>query len=255
MRIKSTDARFYNEDGAPKHWSAKADAIWRSTPEPKAEESDRIVMRDDRVVVTIDGPIYDIFESDKRVASVLNRISEHQAIVVDINSVGGMVTEGSAIRSRLMRHKGDVLVQVLGIAASAAQFVTTAADEVWIAEGAQLMIHRAQMGGIIYGDWEEWAEQGRYGSELLKKVNDNIVAALSKKMSLEPEAVERLLKKETWYNDSEAVEAGLADKVYPALESEPETAAKAMVAPRMDLTADVDLPTVAELAESLRASL
>lgn len=255
MRVQRTDARFY-DDGLPRYWSAKADAAWRALPEPKAEAPDTIRMRDSRVVVTIDGPVYDILESDAKVASILSRIDEHQPLAVDVNSVGGMVTEGTAIRTRLLRHKGHVQVNVLGIAASIAQFITLAGDEVNIAEGAMMMIHRPSMGGIIYGDWEEWAEQGRQGSELLRQVNETLLAALAKRMRMTKGEVDELLKAETWYTDEAAVEAGLADRIHPVMEekadgSEPE----AKAAPGMDLTTAANLPTVAQLVEAIKPAL
>lgn len=252
MRLQQTDERFYL-NGIPRYWSAKADAAWRAVPEPKAEAPDTIKMRDNRVVVVIDGPVYDVLESDAKVASVLSRIDAHQPLSVDINSTGGMVTEGTAIRSRLLRHKGHVEVNILGVAASIAAFASTAGDTINIAEGATYMIHRPTMVGIVSGDFEDWAEQGAQASEMLRIANENILDVYAKKMRMTKGAVDDLLKRETWYNAAQAVEAGLADRVYPTMEEE-ESEAKAEK-PAMDLTMAADLPTVSQLVEAIKPAL
>ena len=184
-----------------------------------------------------------------------NGISSSQPVRVDVNSPGGLVDEGTAIRAMLLRHEGHVTVQNMGVMASAAQFLSTGADEIWVAEAAMTMIHRPWTLGIQMGDWEEIEKSARALVKFMKQATATYEKVLAKRMGIPQSRVAELLKGETWYTADEAVEARLADKVYPVAESpqpndEP---------PReMALTEHAvvgRLPTAAELVEALRPAL
>src|SRR4051812_40894455 len=53
-------------------------------------------------------------------------------IVLRINSPGGSVTDGVAIYNDLLAHKGDVRVEITGVAASIASIIAMAGSEVAI---------------------------------------------------------------------------------------------------------------------------
>jgi ATP-dependent protease ClpP protease subunit len=128
-------------------------------------------------------------------------------IMVHLNSPGGMVTEGLAIFNTLRQYEGKVTMRVEGMAASAASFVMLAANEVQIEDNAMVMIHDAW--DITIGP----ADEHRKSADVLDKVSDNLAGIYANKAGKTSAYWRGLMKDETWFVGSEAVDAGLADKV------------------------------------------
>ena len=128
-------------------------------------------------------------------------------IEVQINSPGGDVFDGVAITNILGAHPARIVAVVQGIAASAASFIATSADELVMNPGSMLMIHDAS--GGVWG----WADDMRQMAVLLDQISDNIAGMYAVKAGgTAAEWRERMLA-ETWYTAEEAVTAGLADSV------------------------------------------
>ena len=124
-----------------------------------------------------------------------------------INSPGGDVFDGVAITNILGAHPARIVAVVQGIAASAASFIATSADELVMNPGSMLMIHDAS--GGVWG----WADDMRQMSTLLDQISDNIAGMYATKAGgTTAEWRERMLA-ETWYTAEEAVTAGLANSV------------------------------------------
>ncbi len=128
-------------------------------------------------------------------------------IEVFVNSPGGDVYDGVAIRNALRQHKARVVVTIDGLAASAASFIAVAGDEVIMGENAELMIHEAW--SIAIGD----AADMRTAADDLDRISDNIAGMYAAKAGGDPSAWRALMKAETWYSAPEAVAAGLADRL------------------------------------------
>lgn len=143
---------------------------------------------------------------------------------VYINSPGGDVYDGIAIRNALRQHPAHVVVHVDGLAASAASFIACAADEVIMGEHAELMIHDAWT--IALGN----ADELRTVAGDLDRISDNIAAMYAEKAGGTAAEWRAVMKAETWYSADEAVAAGLADRVDSTESDEP-----ADVAARFDL--------------------
>jgi len=79
---------------------------------------------------------------------------------VNINSPGGSVFEGIAIYNLLASHSGSVVVNILGVAASAASIIAMAADTINMHTSSQLMIHRAWT--VAVGNSEELLETASF---------------------------------------------------------------------------------------------
>ena len=62
-------------------------------------------------------------------------------VVLWVNSPGGDCVAASQIYSMLMEYKGNVMVKIDGIAASAASVIAMAGTEVLMAPTALLMVH------------------------------------------------------------------------------------------------------------------
>lgn len=128
-------------------------------------------------------------------------------ITVRINSYGGDVFDALAIYRQLVDHKAKVIVQIDGIAASAASVIAMAGETIKIANGGQLMIHDAWTIGI--GNAEELRRTADHvdmtSAELAK-----LYAARAKKTETE---VRDLMRAETWMTAQEAKDRGFVDEV------------------------------------------
>ena len=94
---------------------------------------------------------------------------------VYINSPGGDVYDGIAIRNALRQHSATVVVHVDGLAASAASFIAAAGDEVIMGENSELMIHDAWT--IALGN----ADELRTVADDLDRISDNIAGMYAEK--------------------------------------------------------------------------
>lgn len=142
-------------------------------------------------------------------------------INLHINSPGGDVFDGVAIYNALVQHKAYVTVYVDGLAASAASFIAMAGDKVIASRGSMMMIHDAS--GFCMGP----ASEMRAMADLLDKVSDTIADIYAGRTGKPADAWRASMLATTWYTAAEAVEAGLADELTDAEDTEATTTAKA----------------------------
>lgn len=146
--------------------------------------------------------------SAKEFAKAMDTLPEDTSeIRLHLNSPGGEVHEGIAILNTLRAHPARVTVVVDGLAASAASFIATGADEVVMADNSQMMIHDAW--GLCVGP----AVDMRDMAERLDKVSNNIASIYASKAGGSVDDWRSHMLAETWYDAQEAVDAGLADRV------------------------------------------
>lgn len=124
-----------------------------------------------------------------------------------INSPGGDVFSARAMATALRAHQSKIIAHIDGIAASAASYVALAADEIEIAAGAFVMIHRAW--GVGYGTSEDM----RSLADLLDKVDGEIEADYVRETGNTAEAIKVWMDAETWFTADEAVSNGFADRL------------------------------------------
>lgn len=140
---------------------------------------------------------------------LVDDLRELDAATIDlhINSPGGEVYDGIAIYNALLAHPAQVNVTVDALAASAASFIAQAGHTVTMAANSEMMIHDAI--GLTWGNEDDHVEMaGQLG-----RVSDNIAAIYADRAGGTVAAWRKIMKAETWYSASEAVAAGLADKV------------------------------------------
>lgn len=124
-----------------------------------------------------------------------------------LNSPGGSVFDAVAIYNALQRHDGKVTVTIDGIAASAASYIAMACDEIVMPENAFLMIHDPS--GLVMGT----AGDMRDMAEALDKIAGSLIKGYAAKSGKPDDDIAALMAAETWFDATEAVEAGLADRV------------------------------------------
>lgn len=146
---------------------------------------------------------------DVDAAEVAHRLvaTEAETIKVRINSPGGSAFDGVAIMNALTGHRARVVVEVDGLAASAASVIAMAGDEVVMRPGSELMIHEAHV--LAMGE----AEDLRSVADMLDKTNASLAQVYADRAGGAVDTWREAMANETWFTADEAVEAGLADRV------------------------------------------
>lgn len=128
-------------------------------------------------------------------------------IDVHVNSPGGFVWDTLTMYEALKSHAATVTAYVDGLAASAASFLVQAADHRVMATGSRAMIHDAQL--IAIGS----PAQVREAADVGDAVSNDIAGIYAERAGGKPAAWRTAMTATTWYSASEAVDAGLADRV------------------------------------------
>ncbi|MDN2661845.1 Clp protease ClpP [Psychromonas sp. 14N.309.X.WAT.B.A12] len=140
-------------------------------------------------------------------AQELASLGDIKNIELRIDSPGGDVFEGITIYNLLKGIDAYVTVYIDGLAASMGSVIAMAGDKIIIPTTAFIMIHKPWGGQV--GD----ADDLRAYADLLDKVETTLSETYMKKTGLSAEEVATLLKEETWFSGTEAVEAGFADEL------------------------------------------
>jgi ATP-dependent protease ClpP protease subunit len=207
---------------------------------------------DDEAEILIYGDIgYGWYDAGITGETITKEIKEIDAdtIHVRINSGGGLVFEGMAIYNALARHDAKIIMHVDSIAASIASVILMAGDEIHIAEGAHVMIHKPW--SFAMGD----ASAFRKEAEILDKLEKGIIDIYEARTDAKRADLEKWVAAETWFTGQEAVDAGFADAMTPAKKkSKPANSAMFNLfknAPR-NLLAASDTPEIRDFEVFLR---
>lgn len=161
------------------------------------------------VVSNDDADIYDWlgydYASPRQVESVLNDADDD--VEVDIASGGGSVFAASEIYTMLKNYAGKVVVNIQGLAASAASVIAMAGDEVNMSPTSQMMIHKAST--ISRGNADDLA----HDSKMMDVADQSIVNAYEAKTGMDRDDILQLMANETWMTAQDAVDKGFADNV------------------------------------------
>lgn len=144
--------------------------------------------------------------SAKQFITDLQGVPADHSILLRIHSPGGEVFDGNAIANALQR-RGNVEVQIEGLAASMATVISLSGAPVKMAENGFYMIHNPW--GMAMGDAAELRDQ----AELLDKIRLNMVNAYAAKSGQSAEQITEWMDAETWFTAAEAQAAGFVDEV------------------------------------------
>lgn len=144
--------------------------------------------------------------SPKNVKKFLDE-ANGEDIVIEINSPGGSVFDGVEIYNELNSYKGNVTVDIVGLAASISSVIATAGNKTRISAGSMIMIHNVSSGA--YGDYNDMNHQ----AEILKTANKSIAHAYELKTGMSGEELLELMNKETWLDSKTAIELKFADEL------------------------------------------
>jgi len=132
---------------------------------------------------------------------------QDEEITLNIASNGGDVFAASEIYTMLKASGKRIVVNVQGLAASAASVISMAGDTVRISPTAHIMINKASTG--IVGNSDDLEHQ----STVLNSIDESIALAYEMKTGLKQPELLDLMAKETWLNAKTAVDKGFADEI------------------------------------------
>ena len=153
------------------------------------------------------GAMYERYEIPasypKKVKSQLEEAAGDD-VEININSGGGDVFSGFEIYTAILQYKGNVRINVTGLAASAAS-VIMCAGECYISPVGTVMVHcSACRASGNHNDFEKTAET-------LKTIDESIANAYVTKTGMTKEKAVALMEDTTWLTADRAVELGLCD--------------------------------------------
>jgi ATP-dependent Clp protease, protease subunit len=174
---------------------------WRLTPLAAGEA----------VELVLHAPIGEMYDgsgvSSRQVIEALNKVPRAREIRAFINSGGGFAFDGMAIYSALARHPARVVVEIEGVAASAASIIAMAGDVIRVAESGFVMIHDAW--GMALGNGGDM----RRAADDLDRLCASMAEVYAARSKQTVETVRAAMQAETWFSGREAVAWGLATEV------------------------------------------
>ena len=135
-----------------------------------------------------------------------------EPVILRINSPGGSVTAGMLMADAVQRH-GRVTAEIVGLAASMATVVSSAAKETRMASTGLFMIHNPWM--ATEGD----ARQLRKEAEALEKFGASLVTYYVDKTRKTRPEIQQLMDAETWFDAVQAKESRFVDSIFQAADA------------------------------------
>lgn len=145
------------------------------------------------------------YTTAKNVKNALND-AKGESVTLKINSPGGSVFAASEIYTELRNYKGEVNIEIVGLAASAASVIAMAGKSK-MSPTAQLMVHNVST--YASGDYRDM----EHTAEILKNANDTIANAYISKSGMSRDNALELMNKESWLTAAKAKKLGLIDEI------------------------------------------
>lgn len=196
--------------------------VWYEHDAPSAaleEWTDRVfaAASSDDTTINIYEPIGEDWYGDgfstSKLSGILRAIGPRD-ITVNINSPGGNVFDGLAMYDQLREHPAKVTVRVRGIAASAASVIAMAGDEIQIATGSMMMVHKAW--GVIIGNADDYQE----AVTVFGQIDKSLASVYATRTGMSDDQIMQMLagpnrrSDGTWLTAAEAVQYKFADAEY-----------------------------------------
>ena len=170
--------------------------------------------------IDIEGPIGGSFFEEgvtkEQLKADLNKISEIKAtkIIVNIDSLGGLVNHGLSIHDLLASHEAEKEVRITGMTSSIATVIAMAGDTIHMSDNAMFLIHKAR--GIAIGD-----DETMEGARKDLKTTNNRIANTYSKSNRKGNDVNKILGWMAnskglgeWWSPDQAKEKGFIDEIF-----------------------------------------
>lgn len=141
------------------------------------------------------------------IAGALANGDPNEDVELNVASGGGDVFAASEIYTMLRQYAGKVVVNIQGLAASAASVISMAGDTVNISPAAQMMIHQASI--VSQGNKDDLEHQ----ANVLGGIDQSIAATYEAKTGMAQSDLLKLMSDETWLTAQDAVDKGFADNI------------------------------------------
>lgn len=170
-------------------------------------------MKKIQVIGTIvDNDSKDIYEwlginatAPRDVEKALNE-ANGEDVTIEVNSGGGDVFAGNEIYYKLANYKGNITIDITGLAGSITSVIAMA-GKTRIVPSGMIMIHNVSSGAS--GDHREMDHQ----AEVLRSANKAIANSYRVKTGMEEKDLLALMDKETWLSSEQALEMGFVDEI------------------------------------------
>lgn len=147
------------------------------------------------------------YTSPQKIKNALND-ANGEDIEVHINSLGGSVYAGYEIYNLLCAYTGNITIKIVGIAASAASFISQVPkSKCYMSPLSQMMIHCAS--SCAEGTSKIMDET----SQMLQVTDDTIAQAYVLKTGKTKDEMLELMKNETFFTPQQAFDLGLVDGI------------------------------------------
>lgn len=154
------------------------------------------------------------------------KLGAGDTIQVYVNSPGGSIFTAVSMMAAMSRHPAYKIMNIEGIAGSAASFFVMAGDEITIFEYGHLMVHAASSG--IIGT----AAEMRKNADLLDQLTDTIASIYANRSGHAKSDWLAAMAEETWINAEEFSAIGLGSIVRSTRAGMADPKARAAVANR-----------------------
>lgn len=160
--------------------------------------------------------IYDVIGEDpwtgegfteRKLAAILRDLGANP-VTLNINSPGGDMFAGLAMYNRLKAHKADVIVNVMGVAASAASLIAMAGTTVNMMTGSVLMIHNAW--GMVIGNRHDFKD----AAAVFETFDASMAEIYSARTGISTEEIMSMMDGDsdgTFLTAKDAIDRGFAD--------------------------------------------
>lgn len=155
--------------------------------------------------------MYDWFDiesvSPNDLITFLNE-NENNDVEINIDSIGGSVSAGSAMYTAIKEHKGHTTAKITARAYSISSIVPLAADSVIMSPTALYMIHNVSLASSG-GDYREFEKK----ADMLKNATQGLAQMYVDKTGLSMEEITEMMNAETFLNAQQAKEKGFVDSI------------------------------------------
>lgn len=140
-------------------------------------------------------------------AKALDEVPRNRALDIRVNSAGGNVWDGMAIKTLLDQWRGKKTASIDGMAASVASWMILGCDEVRAPKHAQMFIHDAW--GFAMGNAEDMVAVAKQ----LDKTSDQIADIYATKTGMSKAECRTMMRDNTLMTGEEAHEKGFVDRL------------------------------------------
>lgn len=146
--------------------------------------------------------------SPKKVRKRLEEANEDD-VIIDVNSQGGEISAGSEIYTMLKDYTGNVTINIMGAAHSAASVLAMGASEgcLNMSPTALMMVHCVSTKVVgNHADMEKTAE-------VLRTADEAMATSYQARTGKNKEEILNMMENETWLNAERAKTLGLIDNI------------------------------------------